>query len=64
MANYKETNLKTGSPKPEKPVSHRTDGPAGGTSGLSYNPAGATKYLNKEGMASCAPSNDGKMRSG
>ena len=36
--------VKTGSPKPEKPVSKRTDGPAGGK-GPGYNPAAAAKHL-------------------
>lgn len=53
---YKETTLSTGSAKPEKSVSKRTDGPAGGK-GPSYNPGAAAKHL--AGQDSCAPSNDG-----
>lgn len=58
MERYKETDLDTGSPKPEKPVSKRTDGPSGGKS-PAYNPSAAAKHLS--GQDSCAPSNDGPM---
>lgn len=57
MTGYKDTHLNTGSAKPEKPVSKRTDGPAGG-SGPSYNPAAAAKHLKNQD--NCAPSNGSK----
>lgn len=57
---YKDTHLSTGSPKPEKPVSKRTDGPAGSKS-PAYNPSAAAKHLS--GQDNCAPSNNGPMTS-
>lgn len=40
----KRYDVKTGSPKPMKPMSKKTQGPAGGK-GPGYNPAMAAKHL-------------------
>ncbi len=48
-----------GSAKPEKPVSHRTDGAAGGGSGLKHNASAAASHLREQDK--CVPDNDGPM---
>lgn len=56
----KQVHVNTGSAKPEKPVSKRTDGPAGGHGPGSYSPSSAASHL--AGQANCAPHNDGPVK--
>lgn len=55
-----KTKLMTGSAKPKAPVSHRTEGAAGGNHPGKYNPSSAASHLKEQDR--CVPANGGPMK--